>query len=98
MQLTGIRLADPVMARIHSVDDLVQQLKRPPPPRRLVDILRADPRLTALPNVEIFDRRQTPIDRETELGRWKVIEQELARRELPITGTPFSPHASAEAR
>jgi len=42
-----------------------------------------------LPNVEIRERRYTPIDREKEIGRWKVIEQELEKRGLPVTGKGF---------
>lgn len=33
-----------------------------------------------------MSRRFTPIDKEKETGRWKVIEEELTRRGLPVTG------------
>jgi len=39
-----------------------------------------------MPNVEIFPRRHTPIDKEKEVGRWKVIERELQKKGLPVTG------------
>lgn len=38
------------------------------------------------PNVTVHARRQTPVDREISVGRWKVIEEELVRRGLPVTG------------
>merc|ERR1712230_259947 len=41
------------------------------------------------PNVTVHARRQTPIDREKNVGRWKVIEEELVQRGLPVTGTRF---------
>jgi hypothetical protein len=39
-----------------------------------------------LPNVVLRERRWTPIDREKEVGRWKVIVRELKERGLPVTG------------
>lgn len=35
----------------------------------------------------MFPRRVTPIDKEKMVGRWKVIVEELNKRELPVTGT-----------
>ena len=34
----------------------------------------------------ILPRRETPVDREKETGRWKVIERELRERGLPVLG------------
>lgn len=65
---------------------LLHHLATPPKPKKLAQVLSADDRLTTLPNVRLFDRRFTPIDREKEVGRWKVIERELERRGLPVTG------------
>jgi hypothetical protein len=42
--------------------------------------------LEGVMNVEMQGRRRTPIDKEKELGRWKVIEQELRSRDLPVVG------------
>lgn len=38
------------------------------------------------PNVMVLPRRETPVDKEKEIGRWKVIEQELIERGLPVLG------------
>ncbi|KAJ4516483.1 hypothetical protein HRR83_001817 [Exophiala dermatitidis] len=38
------------------------------------------------PNVMVLSRRETPVDKEKELGRWKVIERELRARGLPVLG------------
>lgn len=43
--------------------------------------------LTELPNVKLYSRRVTPIDKEKMVGRWKVIVRELEKRGLPVTGT-----------
>jgi hypothetical protein len=42
--------------------------------------------LLELSNVKVYNRRVTPIDKETWVGRWKVIEEELKKRNLPVTG------------
>ncbi|EXJ90259.1 hypothetical protein A1O1_03358 [Capronia coronata CBS 617.96] len=38
------------------------------------------------PNVMVLSRRETPVDKEKEVGRWKVIERELKARGLPVLG------------
>jgi len=38
------------------------------------------------PNVMVLTRRETPVDKEKEVGRWKVIERELQARGLPVLG------------
>ncbi|KIW86902.1 uncharacterized protein Z519_12524 [Cladophialophora bantiana CBS 173.52] len=40
------------------------------------------------PNVMIFPRRETQVDREMEVGRWKVIKRELEDRGLPVYPLP----------
>ena len=65
---------------------LLTHLITPPKPRKLVDALKQKEDLLALPNVSVFERRVTPIDKEKSVGRWKIIEQELKRRDLPVTG------------
>ena len=57
-----------------------------PKPKKLAESLVADETLSSLPNVKIMDRRMTPIDKEKEIGRWKIIEEELTQRGLPVTG------------
>lgn len=37
-------------------------------------------------NVLVLSRRETPVDKEKEIGRWKVIERELKARGLPVLG------------
>jgi len=57
-----------------------------PKPARVAEALEQNAKLAKLRSVKVFDRRITPIDKEREVGRWKVIEQELAERGLPATG------------
>ncbi|KAK2808572.1 hypothetical protein FQN50_004604 [Emmonsiellopsis sp. PD_5] len=87
-QLTGHRIPDNELATISKASHLlpifaeVSKTKK----KKVADELVADGRLASLPNVRIMDRRYTPIDKEMEVGRWKVIEEELERRGLPVTG------------
>ncbi|KAI5285873.1 hypothetical protein KEM52_002242, partial [Ascosphaera acerosa] len=40
--------------------------------------------LASLPNVRVSPRKVSISQRETEVGRWKIIEAELRRRGLPV--------------
>ncbi|KAI1951932.1 hypothetical protein LOZ57_001345 [Ophidiomyces ophidiicola] len=87
-QLTGYRIPDPElrsMTRVSRLCDFLTAATKPEP-EKLADILIAEGKYASLPNVKIFDRRQTPIDHEKEIGRWKIITQELTKRQLPVTG------------
>ena len=86
MQLTGKRIPDPVIASLNSPKHLLNYLVEKPNPKKLADRLLSRAELTTSPNVQIYDRRYTPVDKEKEVGRWKVIEKELQRRGLPVTG------------
>lgn len=86
MQLTGIRIPDPVIQDITSAQSLLEQLHEKPKPKKLAQALTVNEKLKNLPNVQLFGRRYTPIDREQELGRWKVIVDQLKERDLPIRG------------
>lgn len=86
MQLTGVRIPDPAVEGIKSGKGLHGFLAKKPKPKKLAQSLMADEALKNLPNVKMMDRRYTPIDKEKEVGRWKVIEEELIRQGLPVTG------------
>ena len=85
-QLTGVRIPDSAINSSRTVQALLTHLITPPKPRKLVDALKQKEDLLALPNVSVFERRVTPIDKEKSVGRWKIIEQELKSRDLPVTG------------
>lgn len=85
MQLTGKRLADPDIQSINDSRALLTHLVKKPKPKKLAEVLFAGGAVD-LPNVDIRVRRYTPIDKEKEVGRWKVIERELEARGLPVTG------------
>ncbi len=85
MQLTGIRIPDSHI-KAKTPQALLKHLIVRPKPRKLVEALSQREELMTLPNVAIYEKRITPIDKERSVGRWKVIEQELEQRGLPVTG------------
>ena len=89
MVLTGQRVSDPAISSSKTIGELLHKLAAPPKPKKLAQTLSEDKSngpLAKLGNVKIFQRRVTPIDKEKQVGRWKVIEKELEKRDLPITG------------
>lgn len=55
-----------------------------PKPKKLADGLLRKQDLVSLPNVHIMARRETPVDKDKQLGRWKVIAAELESKGLPV--------------
>lgn len=84
--LTGHRVHDAKLMTCKTVRDLVAAVTERPKPTKVAEAVRQDGALLSLPNIKVYDRRVTPIDKEKEVGRWKVIEEELKKRDLPITG------------
>ncbi|OHW97948.1 hypothetical protein CSPAE12_03318 [Colletotrichum incanum] len=90
-QLTGHHVHDAKLAQVNTVADLISTIVKPPKPTKVADAVRERGELLELPNVRVHDRRVTPIDKETAVGRWKVITEELEKRGLPVTGHEHLP-------
>jgi hypothetical protein len=56
-------------------------------PTKLAERLILDDVLPSLPNVKLTPKRVGPVDKHRAVGRWKVIEQELLDRGLPVFGS-----------
>lgn len=84
-QLTGSRIPDHKLTSAKTVGQLFGHLREDSKPRSktLADQLVRKQNLVKLPNVQIMSRRETLVDREKRLGRWKVIEAELQSKGLP---------------
>lgn len=89
MQLTGRRIPDPDISAITTPKSLLVHLIKKPKPKRIAEVLLNSNQVAELPNVQILDKRYGPIDREIEVGRWKVIKDELEKRGLPVTGRAY---------
>ena len=55
-----------------------------PKKKTLADHLLAKQDVISLPNVHIMSRRETPVDKDKRLGRWKIVEAELKSKGLPV--------------
>lgn len=62
--------------------------KTKPKPTKIAEILANNEKLGLHSNLLVFGRKEDMIDKETEIGRWKIIEAELRDRGLPIPGQP----------
>ncbi|KAA8576225.1 hypothetical protein EYC84_006376 [Monilinia fructicola] len=80
MQLTGARIPDNVINSSNTTEKLLQNLITPPKPPTLKEALKQEETLVSLPNVRVFDRRITVVDKERNIGRLKVIREELRSR------------------
>ncbi|KAK5680462.1 hypothetical protein LTS10_007390 [Elasticomyces elasticus] len=87
LQLTGKRLPDPAVSLSTTLADLYNHLQLKEQPKKLAQTPQMQRIKLSTPNVKVFTNRQTPIHKEKEIGRWKIIEEELVRRDLPVTGS-----------
>ncbi|XWW98417.1 hypothetical protein V2A60_006417 [Cordyceps javanica] len=85
-QLTGNLIPDAKLGAATTVGHLLVLTAKQPKAKRLAEILQKTEELQQLANVKLHDRRVSSIDKEVAVGRWKLIEEELAKRDLPITG------------
>ena len=88
--MTGRRIPDPDISVITTPKSLLVHLVKKPKPKRIADALLNSNLVTHLPNVQILNKRYTMIDREIEIGRWKVIKEELEKKHLPVPGNADS--------
>jgi Ribosomal subunit 39S len=89
MQLSGTRILDPMISKSKTWEMLVDNLAKHvgPKPKNIAETLMMKENLGSLPNLKIMKRRETPVDKEKEVGRLKVIQAELLARGLPKLGS-----------
>ncbi|PHH77746.1 hypothetical protein CDD80_260 [Ophiocordyceps camponoti-rufipedis] len=96
-QLTGNLIADSKLGASRTLRDLLLVTGKEPKPMRLTVELRERGELDSLPNVTVHKQRVGIITKETNLGRWKLIQQELGKRGLPERG-PANASGLVEAK
>jgi len=79
-------MSDAQLSSSKTAHGILSHLVKPPKARKLVEALSQKEDLMTLPNVSVFAKRVTPIDKQKTIGRWKLIEKELEERGLPVTG------------
>lgn len=82
----GIKVSDASLHSAKTLSDIRTAIVASQRPTKTVQLLSHDPSLTMLPNVNVHSRRVTSIDGHKQVGRWGLIEDELVRRGLPVTG------------
>ncbi|KAF2167057.1 hypothetical protein M409DRAFT_22493 [Zasmidium cellare ATCC 36951] len=89
MQLTGKRIPDPALSNVRTLTDLYNALMIKEKPKKLTQDPKLEP-LKAMGNVQVHATRRTPVHKDKEVGRWKIIEDELKLRNLPVFGTNYA--------
>ncbi|KAI1361693.1 ribosomal subunit 39S-domain-containing protein [Xylaria arbuscula] len=86
-QLTGQLVPDHQFESITTVQTLLHVLKKPPKPATLTqEIQKRHPELLDLPNVTVAPKRLTRGDKEVALGRFKLMQKEFKKRDIPAHG------------
>ncbi|UNI22803.1 hypothetical protein JDV02_008657 [Purpureocillium takamizusanense] len=86
-QLTGNLVPDAKLAAATTVNHILTLASKEPKSPKLAELLSRRDDLQRLSNVKVHSRKIGAIEKETVVGRWKVIEEELKKRGLPVTGT-----------
>ncbi|XXG95350.1 hypothetical protein Hte_001612 [Hypoxylon texense] len=90
-QLTGQLVLDNQLSSITDVRSLLRLVQKPPKPKTVTqEIQERRQDLVQLPNVSVATKRLTRGDREKAVGRFKLIEEELKKRDLPLVGHGFA--------
>ncbi|KAI1408699.1 ribosomal subunit 39S-domain-containing protein [Hypoxylon sp. FL1857] len=89
-QLTGQLVHDHQLPSISDVQSLLHVVQTPPKPKTLTQEIQEHRQdLVQLPNVSFATKRLTRGDKEKAFGRFKLIEEELKKRDLPLEGHGF---------
>ncbi len=74
-----------------TVQTFLHMLKKPPKPATLAEELeKRHPDLLDMPNVTFAPKRVTRGDKEIALGRFKLMQEEFKKRELPGYGHGYA--------
>lgn len=84
MQLTGQRLNDHFISDSDTVGGLLRAVDLHPESKKLHSTTEMQKIKRNIPNVQVYMNRRTPLHKDREVGRWKLIEQELITRDLPV--------------
>ncbi|PHH66490.1 hypothetical protein CDD81_6965 [Ophiocordyceps australis] len=90
-QLTGNLIPDAKAGAARTVKHLMTLVAKKAAPEKLADELKRRGDLKQLANVKVHKTKLGLIEKEVALGRWKIIRQELRKRDLPIIGRSVLP-------
>ncbi|CAD0082618.1 unnamed protein product [Aureobasidium vineae] len=81
-----MQIPDIIMHKASTLKDFQQAILTKPKPKKLSFALLGNPELMANTNIQVRGGRQTSVHKDRAVGRWKVIEEELVNRGLPVFG------------
>ncbi|KAI8958814.1 ribosomal subunit 39S-domain-containing protein [Daldinia sp. FL1419] len=90
-QLTGQLVQDHQLSSVTDVRSLLHTVQKPPKLKTLTEEIqerRQD--LVQLPNVSFATKRVTRGDKAKAIGQFKLVEEELKKRDLPLVGHGFA--------
>ncbi|KAI1341254.1 ribosomal subunit 39S-domain-containing protein [Xylariaceae sp. FL0016] len=91
-QLSGHLVPDHKLTDVKTVQSLLYILQKPPKPKTLTDEIQQNRQdLIELSNVNVAQKRLTRGDKAQAIGQLKLMQRELAKRDLPLYG-----HGGAE--
>lgn len=79
-------MPDAKLAACTTAEDMLAAATKAPKAQPLAEILAKVEGLQSLPNVKVHARKVGLIDKENAIGRWKLMEAELRKRGLPVSG------------
>ncbi|KOS19847.1 hypothetical protein ESCO_005615 [Escovopsis weberi] len=85
-QLTGNLIPDARLAAATTIRHVLTLAGKDPKPPKLAESLEKRNAFGGLANVTVHGKKIGAIDKEVAIGRWKVIEEELRKRDLPVRG------------
>ena len=72
------------MSFARTFEELYKALEVKAPTKKLADAPQMKALKINLPNVTVYEKRRGILSKESEVGRWKLIEKELLDRGLPL--------------
>lgn len=87
MQLSGKRIPDIQLNNATTLGHIYDAFRTKEKAKKLAHAPQLEELAQTLPNVTVYKTRRTPVHKEKQIGRWKVIEEELSTRDLPIFGS-----------
>lgn len=90
-QLSGQRIPDSDFGGVTNASSILSVVQQPPKAQTLVQEIEVRrPELLSIPNITFAAKRVTRGDKDKSVGRFKVIEEEFRKRDLPLKGHGFA--------
>lgn len=86
MQLTGRRIPDILLSNTKTIDHLLRAFSIKEPAKKLHDSEQLQKLSYTSPNIQVHETRRTHVHKDKEMGRWKLIEEEMNARGMPTRG------------